>query len=66
LADPEPHEPKAEVFISYSRVDRTFAVRLAEVLKAHGFKPLLDLEDILPSEAWWAQRGEGISRLTVR
>jgi hypothetical protein len=35
-------EPKAKVFVSYSRKDKAFADRLNAALKAHGFEPLID------------------------
>jgi hypothetical protein len=46
---------KAKVFISYSRVDRGFAVDVVAELKERGFEALIDLDDILPTEAWWAR-----------
>ena len=46
-------QPKAKVFISYSRKDMTFADRLEAALKARGFEPLIDRTDIYAFEEWW-------------
>ena len=46
-------EPKATVFISYSRKDMAFADRLDVALKARGFEPLIDREEIYAFEDWW-------------
>jgi hypothetical protein len=46
-------EPKARVFISYSRKDMAFADRLDAALKARGFEPLIDREEIYAFEDWW-------------
>jgi hypothetical protein len=46
-------EPKAKVFISYSRKDMALADRLEAVLKARGFEVLIDREDIYAFEDWW-------------
>jgi hypothetical protein len=46
-------EPKARVFISYSRKDRAFADRLEAALKARGFEPLIDRTEIYAFEDWW-------------
>src|SRR5580658_7573137 len=46
-------EPKARVFISYSRKDMAFADRLDAALKARGFEPLIDREEIFAFEDWW-------------
>jgi hypothetical protein len=40
------------IFISYAKDDRAFANRLYNKLKDVGFKPWLDIEDILPGEEW--------------
>jgi hypothetical protein len=45
-------EPKAKVFICYSRTDLDFADRIVEALKGRGFEGLIDRSDILPSEPW--------------
>jgi hypothetical protein len=46
-------EPKARIFISYSRKDMAFADRLEEALKARGFEPLIDRSEIYAFEDWW-------------
>src|SRR5580658_7732014 len=46
-------EPKARVFISYSRKDMDFADRLESALKARGFEPFIDREEIYAFEDWW-------------
>ena len=56
-ADSEPMregaEPRARVFISYSRKDMAFADRLEAALKARGFDPLIDRTEIYAFEDWW-------------
>jgi hypothetical protein len=47
------NQPKARVFISYSRKDMYFADRLDAALKARGYKTLIDRSDILAFEEWW-------------
>src|SRR5580692_12636296 len=46
-------EPKAKIFISYSRKDMAFADRLEAALKARGFEPLIDRAEIYAFEDWW-------------
>ena len=46
-------QPKAKVFISYSRKDVAFADRLEAALKARGFDTLIDRSDIYAFEEWW-------------
>jgi hypothetical protein len=46
-------EPKARIFISYSRKDMAFADRLEAALKARGFEPLIDRSEIYAFEDWW-------------
>ena len=46
-------EPKARIFISYSRKDMAFADRLEAALKARGFQPLIDRTEIYAFEDWW-------------
>jgi hypothetical protein len=46
-------EPKARVFISYSRKDMGFADNLEAALKARGFEPLIDRSEIYAFEDWW-------------
>src|ERR1700756_863022 len=52
-------EPKAKVFISYSRKDMAFADALEAALKARGFEPLIDRSEIYAFEEWW-QRIEAL------
>jgi hypothetical protein len=52
-------EPKARIFISYSRKDMAFADRLEAALKARGFEPLIDRTEIYAFEDWW-KRIEGL------
>src|SRR5215813_1832574 len=52
-------EPKAKVFISYSRKDMAFAGALEAALKARGFEPLIDRTEIYAFEEWW-QRIEAL------
>jgi formylglycine-generating enzyme required for sulfatase activity len=47
------HKPKAKIFISYSRKDMSFADRFDAALKARGFEPLIDREEIYAFEDWW-------------
>ena len=46
-------QPKAKIFISYSRKDMAFADRLEAALKARGFEPLIDRSEIYAFEDWW-------------
>jgi len=46
-------DSKARIFISYSRKDMAFADRLDAALKARGFEPLIDREEIYAFEDWW-------------
>ncbi|MFI4998188.1 MAG: toll/interleukin-1 receptor domain-containing protein, partial [Hyphomicrobiales bacterium] len=46
-------EPKAKVFISYSRKDMAFADRLEAALEARGIEPLIDRSEIYAFEDWW-------------
>jgi formylglycine-generating enzyme required for sulfatase activity len=50
---PMADEPKAKIFISYSRKDMAFADRLDAALKARGFVVLIDREEIYAFEDWW-------------
>ncbi len=52
-------EPKARIFISYSRQDLGFVDRLDPALKARGFEPLIDRTEIYAFEDWW-KRIEGL------
>ena len=47
------HQPKAKIFISYSRKDMAFADRLEAALKERGFEPLIDRTEIYAFEDWW-------------
>jgi formylglycine-generating enzyme required for sulfatase activity len=50
----EPGQPAhTRVFISYSRKDLVFADQLDTGLKARGFEPLIDRDDIYAFEKWW-------------
>ena len=55
-------QPKAKVFISYSRKDMECADRLEAALKVRGFEPLIDRTDIYAFEEWW----ERIEALVTR
>ncbi len=46
-------QPKAKIFISYSRKDMAFADRLEAALKVRGFEPLIDRTEIYAFEDWW-------------
>src|SRR5580704_9240617 len=46
-------EPKARIFISYSRKDIAFADQLEKALKARGFEPWIDRTVIYAFEDWW-------------
>jgi TIR domain/Sulfatase-modifying factor enzyme 1 len=46
-------EPKARVFISYSRKDMDFVDRLDAALEARGYKPVIDRSEIHSLEDWW-------------
>jgi formylglycine-generating enzyme required for sulfatase activity len=53
-AAPAPiQQPKAKIFISYSRKNLSFADRLEAALKARGFEVLIDRTDIYAFEDWW-------------
>jgi formylglycine-generating enzyme required for sulfatase activity len=53
-ADQVPNsEPKAKIFISYSRKDLAFASRLEAALKARDCEPLIDRTEIHALEDWW-------------
>jgi TIR domain len=46
-------QPKAEIFISYSRQDMAFVDRLEAALRARNFDPLIDRAEIYAFEDWW-------------
>jgi WD40 repeat protein len=50
---------KAKVFISYSRKDMVFVDKLDAALRARGFEPMIDREQIYAFEDWW-KRIEGL------
>src|SRR5690606_7656151 len=50
----------ADVFISYSRKNSTFAFELVEAFKAHERDVWIDLDAIPPSAEWWAEIKQGI------
>src|ERR1700733_7008465 len=52
-AAPAQSQPKAKIFISYSRKDMAFADRLEAALKDRGFEPLIDRTEIYAFEDWW-------------
>src|SRR5688572_28512949 len=45
----------ADVFISYSRRDGAFVLRLQDALKARGREACVDWQDIPPSAEWMAE-----------
>lgn len=47
-----PKRRELKVFISYAREDLDSARRLYSDLKAHGLRPWLDKEDLLPGDDW--------------
>ena len=55
-------EPKARIFISYSRKDMVFADRLEAALKARRFETLIDRAEIYAFEDWWKRIEALISR----
>jgi hypothetical protein len=55
-------QPKAKVFISYSRKDMVFADKLEAALKVRGFEPLIDRSEIYAFEDWWTRIEALISR----
>src|SRR5215471_4970006 len=55
-------QPKAKVFISYSRKDLAFADRLDAALKMRGFETFIDGSDIYAFEEWWKRVAALIGR----
>jgi TIR domain len=55
-------EPKAKIFISYSRKDMAFADRLEVALNERGFETLIDRADIYAFEEWWKRVEDLIAR----
>jgi len=52
----------ADVFISYSRLDRDFVGQLRENLLTQKQEVWIDWESIPPSQAWWDEIKKGIRR----
>lgn len=55
LGESMANETRRRTFLSYSRVDKDFAVKLAKELKAEGFHIWLDQLDIPPGARWDAE-----------
>jgi tetratricopeptide (TPR) repeat protein len=51
----------SDVFISYSRLDRDFAVSLHDAFVAQDHDIWIDKEDIPPSQEWWSEIQKGIA-----
>ena len=62
VAHAHDHQPKAKLFISYSRKDMAFADRLEAGLRSRGFEPLIDRTEIYAFEDWWRRIEELIVR----
>jgi len=45
-------ERKPMIFLSYTREDKTEVTQLYKKLTAEGFKPWMDVKDILPGKNW--------------
>ncbi|MBL8161462.1 MAG: toll/interleukin-1 receptor domain-containing protein, partial [Anaerolineae bacterium] len=52
----------ADVFISYSRLDKEFVGQLREALINQAQEVWIDWESIPPSQAWWNEIQKGIAR----
>ena len=52
-AVPGDAQPRAKIFISYSRKDMAFADCLDAALRARRFEPLIDRAEIYAFEDWW-------------
>lgn len=52
----------ADVFISYSRLDKEFVGQLREFLIAKDQEVWIDWESIPPSQAWWSEIQKGIAK----
>jgi WD40 repeat protein len=55
-------EPSSDVFISYSRRDRTFVERLAAALEDQGWRVWVDLGSLRPGQDWWSAITEEIEQ----
>lgn len=53
---------RVRVFVSYSRVNKPFALDLLLSLESHGFDAFLDSEDLMPGEPWEARLKSAIHR----
>ena len=62
MALKEQIQSDSKVFISYSRKNRDFALRLVESLKANNLDVWIDLDAIPPSAEWWAEIKNGIDQ----
>jgi tetratricopeptide (TPR) repeat protein len=58
----EKSDVKARLFLSYSRKDKDFALRLQSALQAESYEAVLDTTDIAPGEDWQARLAELILR----
>ena len=45
-------DKKPQIFLSYASEDRKRVKGIYDRLKAEGFKPWMDTEDLLPGQAW--------------
>ena len=54
-----------DVFISYSRKDKEFALRLHEALTRGEYKVWIDWKDIHPTTDWWEEIEAGIEAANV-
>jgi hypothetical protein len=53
---------KAQIFLSYAREDREKVRKLYQKLSDAGFKPWMDIEDLLPGEQWQRSVQQAIQR----
>src|SRR6187549_3435667 len=56
----QPRPVEREVFVSYSRKNKAFALTLVGALKARGRDAWIDLDAIPPSAEWWEAIKSGI------
>ncbi len=57
------HNP--HVFISYSRFDAPLVKHMYQTLKLSGYKPWMDIEDILPGQDWYKQITSAINESSI-